>query len=158
VQRGGGIKIFDSLLECGAEVDDKDNKSMTSLMLASYHGHIDIVKALVKVGAKNDGINADRMTALMLASEGDHLDVVDALIKSGADVDAVNKQRDTALKLANERPPAMGFNYSDEDLIITGTNANSVNNDGDKFIFKALIVACGHLGRTDDTPHWNVPP
>jgi ankyrin repeat protein len=36
-------------------------------------------------------------------------------------------------------------------LIIAGTDANLVNNDGNK----ALILACGHFGRTDDMPHWN---
>jgi len=40
----GGIKVFDSLLKCGAEVDDKDNKSMTSLMPKSYQGALTLPK------------------------------------------------------------------------------------------------------------------
>ena len=61
-------------------------KSMTGLMIASWHGNIKIVKELIKAGADVNARLADGRTALILAIEQGQSQCTALLIKAGADV------------------------------------------------------------------------
>ena len=74
------------LIESGANVNDKDNNSMTALMLASIKGYENIVKLLIESGTNVNEKNYDGYTALMWASINGHKNIVKLLIESGANL------------------------------------------------------------------------
>ena len=66
------------------DIDTKNSKSATALMVASLNGHAEIVQALLAKGV-NINIQAnDGETALMAASQEGHAEIVKALLAKGA--------------------------------------------------------------------------
>lgn len=67
-----------------ANIDLKDNKGLTALMLASEFDQLDVVRLLVGAKANLDLVDAKGETALTLAGDRGNGDVVDFLVGSGA--------------------------------------------------------------------------
>jgi ankyrin repeat protein len=74
------------LLEVGANVNGKDVRGWTALMIAADGGDEELVELLLKKSANVDAWNHGCETALFLAAGRGHAKVVDALIKHEADV------------------------------------------------------------------------
>ena len=82
---------------------DKEEESLTALMMAAGRGHTPTVEALVK--AKNIDLNIQNdigFTALMIAVRNRLTPVVEALIKAGAKLDIKEDGGYTALDLAKD--------------------------------------------------------
>ena len=63
------------LLAAGADVNEKGEKGMTALHLASLAGHTDVVRILLKSEAHTGNMkDNNNMTALQLASLAGHAD------------------------------------------------------------------------------------
>ena len=100
----GHTETMSILLDKGANVNDKKNDGVSSIISASYGGFIDAVKLLLDKGADVNAKCQNHETALMSASDKGHLDVVSMLIEKGADINAKSIDGDTALaKAANKR-------------------------------------------------------
>jgi len=84
----GDLPEVKSLIAKGAEVNAKDNKGGTALMVASLNGHIEIVQALLGKGAEVNAKSNKGGTALMVASLNGHIEIVQALLSKGAEVNA----------------------------------------------------------------------
>jgi len=77
-----------------ANIDLKDNKGLTALMLAGEFDQLDVVRALVEAKANLDLADAKGETALTLAGDRGNGDIVDFLKSSGAkrtDVHIIDK-------------------------------------------------------------------
>jgi hypothetical protein len=78
------LKNVEAFIAAGADLEARDEKGLTALMLAAKKGYADIVSALVKAGALvtlGDGYGA---TALFYAAKGGHVEVVKILLAHGA--------------------------------------------------------------------------
>eukprot|EP00919_Chromeraceae_sp_WS-2016_P003590 GHVR01008694.1.p1 GENE.GHVR01008694.1~~GHVR01008694.1.p1 ORF type:complete len:123 (+),score=13.34 GHVR01008694.1:185-553(+) len=81
--RGCLVKL---LIDIGANVNAKDNKGITPLIVASIEGHLDVIKLLIDKGADVNDRDNIGTTPLICASNKGHLAVVQLLIDKGAEV------------------------------------------------------------------------
>ncbi len=86
-----------------AEVDSRDRKGQTALMLAARGGHSDVVRALTQAGADKDVVDREGMKAWMHAGANGHAEVMETLLPGGsrpATYLAKNRQGKTVYELA----------------------------------------------------------
>lgn len=85
----GQYEIVKYLIECGIDIDKKDETSViyntTALEYAANKGHLDIVELLLENGAKMD-VSDWECNPLFSAIYNGHLDVVKCLVENGFDL------------------------------------------------------------------------
>jgi ankyrin repeat protein len=96
----GDLVIMQSLLETGADVNERDEAYATPLVCASEEGRLEVAKLLIEYGADANLPDWTGWTPLHAASHYGHADVVHLLLDHGADLDAKNQRQCTALHLA----------------------------------------------------------
>jgi ankyrin repeat protein len=95
----GDLDRVRALIKAGADVNAKDPRGYTPLLLASHMGHSGVVQALVDAGADANWEGSGGWTALMQASYFDRIETARILIPV-SNVNFRNKERITALMLA----------------------------------------------------------
>lgn len=100
--RAGDIEVLASLVARGVEVDARDERGSTALILAAYHGQADAVQALLAAGASpNLGDSARGNTPLMGALfKGESESARRLLADPRTDVNARNAAGQTAAMFA----------------------------------------------------------
>jgi ankyrin repeat protein len=91
-----GIKKYVNILN----IDSRDKKGYSPLMLAAYHGHSEAVKLLLSLSADIHSRDHHGNSILMAATFNGHIDIVEILLQHGADPDACNYKKQTALVFA----------------------------------------------------------
>ena len=87
-----------AMLECGADINARDNDGQTALMNANDE---DCIKVLIEAGADVNAKDNDGWTPLMhLYHEGP--EIIEMLIKAGADVNARDNDGETVLGYLGE--------------------------------------------------------
>lgn len=99
--QSGQAELISTLLNSGADPNQKTKTGDNPLIAAASRGHEDAVTLLISSGAEVDWRGAKRMTALMGAASNGKLVVVGLLLDAGADRKMRDDAGDTALKLAN---------------------------------------------------------
>ncbi len=137
----GRDEMIPDLLRAGAQLEARDVRGYTALILASYNGRASTTRLLLKLGADPDAGDDERgNTALMGLSFKGYAEIASILIEGRADVNARNVAGQTALMTAvlfNQRTII--------DLLLdAGADASLIDHDGNT----ALKLAQLH-GRTD---------
>lgn len=143
----GDLPAVTSLLDKGADVNEKTNNGQTALMLASSNGHKEVVQLLLAKGADvNAKTTAQIITAmqfganfsgtaeiysigtraLMFASTHGHVEVVQLLLAKGADANAKDEEGYTSLIDAS----AYGHKEVVQLLLAKRADANAKANNG----------------------------
>jgi hypothetical protein len=94
-KQGAPIAHISALL-AGGGVDMDVNDGLTTLFIASKHGHIDIVRALIAAGADPNHITCFN-SPLIVASDNGHSSIVSTLLDAGANVNYTDENRQTAI-------------------------------------------------------------
>ena len=96
------IQIVKLLIQYGADVNARDNRGFTPLILSARFSHdkTDIAKILLSAGADVNAQNNYGNTALMEAADHRGGNLVTLLLQAGADVNAQNNEGLTALSIA----------------------------------------------------------
>jgi ankyrin repeat protein len=81
-------------------LNERNHKGHSALMLAAYNGNIEATEWLIQAGAQLNEPDNNGGTILMGAAFKGHLEIVQMLIDAGADIEAKNPQNQTALDFA----------------------------------------------------------
>jgi ankyrin repeat protein len=102
-----------SLIDLGAEVNGKNEKGQTPMLLAAERGHLSVIKILLNRGAAIDAgcdcptSEGAGWTPLMVAIVDGHDEVAEFLMEKGADMNRKNQATgETALELAANKADA----------------------------------------------------
>ena len=78
------------LLADGSDIDARDHRGYSALMLAAYHGHSEAFELLLERGANPNSADLAGNSVLLGAAFKGHADMVGRLLARGADVTAKN--------------------------------------------------------------------
>jgi len=101
--REGELDSVISFLDHGVDIDYRDHKGRSALILAAKNGKSCVVNELLKRGAFKDAKDDDGNTALMLAAINGIEKAVKILLLGGAKVNEINCRSQTALSLVREK-------------------------------------------------------
>ena len=97
----GSVEDVWSLLDQGADINGRNAKHETALLVALRKGKLEVAKVLIEYGADLNFRDKIGWTPLMLASQRGHRDVAKLLLDRGTDVNAKRDNLWTALHLAS---------------------------------------------------------
>ena len=101
--RRGDLEIGHRLLDCGADVNARNDEDWTPLHLAAENGRVDFVQMLLEHGAAINAPADGGETPLHWASKKGQVDVVRLLLEHGADPNIPDRDGETPSDLASRR-------------------------------------------------------
>jgi ankyrin repeat protein len=125
--RLGRTDLIAPLVAAGADVNGRDSRGFTPIILASYNDHLDTTEALI--GAKGDACLPDidqANTAQMGVAFKGYDAIAARLLKAGCDANARNKAGQTALMMA----AMFGRKAQIDMLIAAGADDSAVDAGG----------------------------
>lgn len=109
-----------TLIEEGADINEKDGLGYTPLHYATYNGHALVAKALLKKGVDVKSYDKTQGTPLHNAVMGDQPQMFAMLVEAGADIHALDSGKRTPMHFA----VANNSVASTKELIRLGANPN----------------------------------
>lgn len=124
------VQVF---LSCGVDLEVRDDRNWTPLMVSAFNGNLAFTQLLVKCGARISTRDKNGYTPLHWAAYNGHVDVLKFLIEKGAEPDIPSQFGWTALMQAATRGHLIACAY----LIFRGADVNSATTDGWTSLHKA---------------------
>lgn len=134
----GNASNVEQLIAQVAEVDARDDRNDTPLIIACRHGQSEVAKLLLARRAEVDAMNLAGSTGLSCASQAGHEQIVRLLLAAGADVNRKDADGFTPLALAAKQ----GHLKIAEALLEEGANVKARTNNGDTPL--SLAAVSGH--------------
>lgn len=103
--------MIDELIKKGADINIRDNSSMTPLMHACHVGNKEIVVKLINAGANLDLQDKYGQTAIMYAAAKSHIEIMVLLLKKGIDITIEDIKGRSILKMIQECLQEDGDNF-----------------------------------------------
>ena len=123
--KDGSLADVSAALASGADINMKDERGLTPLIIGAALGQTEIVKLLLEKGADvNARDNRIGAMAIMVASDKGHVDIIKLLIENGADINAKDNNSSTPLMIAAEKGQVKAAKF----LIENGADINAGNN------------------------------
>ena len=135
----GDLDRVRSLLERGANVDERDAAGRTAVTAAAYGGHADVVRALVAADADLDQQDDSRANALLSTGETGFVHVLREVLRGDPDLTRTNRFGGTALIPAADR----GHVEIVRELLDTEIDIDHVNDLGWTALLEAVILGDG---------------
>lgn len=126
-------------VSAGFDVDSRDLRNWTPLMVSAFNGREEVALELIKLGASLHAKDIDGYTPLHWSAFNGYEQVVTLLVRKGADVNARSNAGITPLIQA----AAQGHSVTVELLLQYKADPNTVASDGATALLKA--VANGHV-------------
>jgi ankyrin repeat protein len=82
----GDVSAMRQFLRSGADINARDRRGQSALMLAAHHGHREIVETLIENGADLNVTAKYNLSALMLAIVAGQAAIARLLVHEGADL------------------------------------------------------------------------
>ena len=98
--KNGDVKIVESLIKAGADIDTKCGKHESALLLAIDCENEEIVKSLIRAGADVNALGEKFERALQKAVYSENSEIVKILLDAGADVSGSGEKNGSALHSA----------------------------------------------------------
>jgi len=142
----GNLKLIRSVLKQGANINIKDHRGRTSLMIATYNNDYETSKLLIVEGANVNILDNLLNNPFLYAGAEGYIDILRLTIDAGADASLLNRYGGTALI------PASEHGYVDVvKLILTKTNTdvNLINHLGWTALLEAIILSNGNKNQQE---------
>lgn len=131
----GDLTKIHQLLSKEADVNAKDDKGVTALMLAAGKGHAEVVQALLDAGAEVEAKDNTGLTAAMRAERSGYADIVKLL----------NRPRSSTTETEQLRAEAAKGNVSRlQELLKAGADVNAKDPSGVTALMEAV-----HAGKVE---------
>ena len=131
-------------IENGSDLNLKDHKGWTPLLLSLENKHLEIAQILIKHGADIKSKNKEGTTSLHIASELGSIELTKAMIEKNAEINAKDKKGFTPLHYVSNSEFA---NQEMVQLLLeSGANLKEVSNFGQTPLH--LAVVCGLVDMT----------
>jgi ankyrin repeat protein len=124
------VQLF---LSCGVDLEIRDDRNWTPLMVAAFNGNLDFTKLLIQCGARVSTQDKNGYTPLHWAAYNGHVDVLKYLIEKGAEPNLQSQFGWTPLMQAATRGQLLACAY----LIHRGADVNLTSTDGWTSLHKA---------------------
>lgn len=124
------VQVF---LSCGVDLEIRDDRNWTPLMVAAFNGNLDFTKLLVQCGARIETRDKNGYTPLHWAAYNGHVDVLKFLIDKGSEANTQSQFGWTPLMQAATRGHLLACAY----LIHRGADVNMTTTDGWTSLHKA---------------------
>ena len=135
----GDLERTIRLIDQGVDVDTRDDRGRTALLLAVHENHIDIAEALIQSGADiNARDDIDDNPYLYAGAEG-RLEILRMTVAAGADLNSVNRYGGTALIPAAHHGHVETVKY----LLSTEIDIDHINYLGWTALLEAVILGDG---------------
>ncbi|MBI4807811.1 MAG: ankyrin repeat domain-containing protein [Nitrosomonadales bacterium] len=124
------VQLF---LSCGVDLEVRDDRNWTPLMVAAFNGNLEFTQLLLKCGARLSTRDKNGYTPMHWAAYNGHTEVLKFLIEIGAEPDIPSQFGWTALMQAATRGHLLACAY----LLFRGADVNSATSDGWTSLHKA---------------------
>ena len=124
------VQIF---MTCGVDLEVRDERNWTPLMVAAFNGNLELALLLIKCGSRLSTRDKTGYTPLHWAAYNGHIDMVKMLLEKGAEVDFPSQFGWTALMQAATRGQLLVCAY----LLFRGADVNASSTDGWTSLHKA---------------------
>ncbi len=129
----GNLPVVQKMLSCGVNLEVRDERHWTALIIASFNGAENLALLLIKSKARIDTRDMKGYTALHWASFNGHSNMVKMLLVQGVDANTQSQFGWTALIQAATRGHLVACAY----LIAHGADVNLAGSDGSMAHHKA---------------------
>ena len=126
-------------IRAGADLETRDERGRTPLLLAVTEDRLEVARLLVYLGADPDALDDQHDTPWLVTGVTGSVDLLEVLIPAGPDLTIRNRFGGTSLIPASER----GHVAYVRRAVRTGIDVNHVNNLGWSALLEAVILGDG---------------
>ncbi|MBV2188094.1 ankyrin repeat domain-containing protein [Providencia rettgeri] len=135
----GNLQAVKSLVEQGANIEQRDLRQRTALMAATHENRVDVARYLIERGADVNAKDNMQDSPYLYSGARGLQDILLLTLKNGADLKSTNRYGGTALIPAAER----GHVTTVKTLIDAGVDVDHVNGLGWTALIEAIILGDG---------------
>jgi ankyrin repeat protein len=132
-------EIVQQLLAAGMDIETRDPRGRTALLLATHHNAVETARILIESGADVNAMDNISDSPYLYAGAEGRLEILRMTLDHGADLASVNRYGGTALIPAAHH----GHVETVRELLQTETNIDHVNNLGWTALLEAVILGDG---------------
>ena len=136
----GSPVAVEAALADGADLEARDDRERTALLLAVTGDHVEVARLLVERGADVNAVDDQRDTPFLVTGVTGSVDMLDALLPGGPDTRLTNRYGGVSVIPASERGHAA---YVEAVLERTDIDVNHVNDLGWTALLEAVILGDG---------------
>ena len=127
------------LISQGVDIETRDVRGATALLLATHHNAINVARILIEAGADVNAMDKISDSPYLYAGAEGRLDILRMTLEHGADLTSVNRYGGTALIPAAHH----GHIETVKELLATDTDIDHVNFLGWTALMEAVILGDG---------------
>lgn len=135
----GDVRRARSALEARADVDARDHRNRTPLLLAAAHDHVDVAALLVEAGADPNAMDDRHDTPWLVTGVTGSVAMLDVLLPAGADLTVRNRYGGVSVIPASER----GHIEYVRRVVQTGIDVDHLNDIHWTALLEAVILGDG---------------
>ncbi len=138
-ERGSAVAAEAALAD-GADIESRDARERTALLLAATYDHVAVARMLVARGADVNAVDDQRDTPFLVTGVTGSVEMLDALLPGNPDTTITNRYGGVAVIPAAERGHAA---YVKAVLERTNIDVNHVNDLGWTALLEAVVLGDG---------------